>query len=242
MTTNPFLNAAALGQFASAGAVRSARVAGVVQDGYRRWLSGLTSSAGQTARLVGELGKCRTQADLVALQREMIDSASARLADDIRAFIELSNKLVAEVTAPVGPAAVPAESAAPAPAPAPVKATPAPAAVEAAPVVVPAPVVAEAVPEPAPAPVTEEAPAPAVVEEAPAPVVEAAPEPEPVAESAPEPAAPPPADAVAAVAAALDAAPVPVVEAPAAVAARPPRAKGPRGGRPNPRSKPASAH
>mgnify|MGYP000914530558 CR=1 FL=1 len=254
MTTHPFLTPSALGQYASAGAVRSARVAGVVQDGYRRWLAGLTNSAGETARLVSELGKCRTQADLVALQRELFDHASTRLADDLRAFIELSGKLVAEVTAPVGPvAAAPADSVAPAPVAAP---APTP--------VAPAPVV-EAAPEPAPAPVeiVTEAPAPAVDEE-PAPVAEAV---EAAAEEAPAEApavetpvaetpvieaeaveaeadeTPAAEDAVSpaeAVAAALDGAPA--VPAPAAVSARPSRGKAPRGGRSNPRSKPAPAH
>lgn len=256
MTTHPFLNPSALGQYASAGAARSARVAGVVQDGYRRWLAGLTTSAGETARLVSELGKCRTQADLVALQRELFDHASTRLADDLRAFIELSSKLVAEVTIPVGPVA--------APAPAPVVSVPVAPAPVAPVAAAPAPVV-DAAPVPAPVETVTEAPAPAVVEE-PAPVAQAAPmdvveattptdvveaTPTDVVEAAAEdtiddapadetPAAEDVVSPAEAVAAALDNAPV--VQAPAAVSARPPRGKAPRGGRSNPRSKPAPAH
>lgn len=84
-----------------AASARSARVASVVQDGYRRWFDGVSASVGETVRFAGEFTKVRSQADLVALQREVLETASARVAGDLKAFIELSNKLVAEVTTPV---------------------------------------------------------------------------------------------------------------------------------------------
>lgn len=142
---------------------RSARVAGVAKEGQRLWLDGMTAQLGNTASLMGGLTKARTPSDVAALQRSFVEAATARAAEDMKAFLALSGKLVAEVAAKEDATAP--EAAAPA---------------EAAPVPAPA-VVAEAAPEPAPAvleaPVTvaAEAPAQTTVEE---PAVEA-----PVAET-----------------------------------------------------------
>ncbi|SMH57059.1 hypothetical protein [Azospirillum agricola] len=182
---------------AETGAAKSARVAGLVQDGYRRWFDGVTASVSDAGRLAAEFGKVRSPADLAALQREWLSATQARVTEGVQGFLDVSTKIAAEVSAvplPAKPAAapVPAPVAAPVAAPAPVEAkveapAPAPAPVEA-----PAPVVAPT-PEAVPAPVAEAAPvveakpaaeaaAPeaaviaAVVEElAPAPVAEAAP-------------------------------------------------------------------
>lgn len=224
-------------------AAKSARVAGLVQDGYRRWFDGLTASVNDAGRLAGEFGKVRSPADLAALHREWLNTTQARVTEGVQGFLDVSAKIAAEVAIlPVAnvtvaaksgpvlvkPVVVVAKTEAPAKVKAPVVETP----VAEAPVVT-APVVEPVVVE-APAPVVEavapEAPAPVAVVEAPveAPVevpVEAAPAVEvaPVAEAAP-----------------VDAAPVETVEAaapeaPAPVAAKPPVKAGPQrrvGGRP----------
>jgi hypothetical protein len=229
-------------------AAKSARVAGLVQDGYRRWFDGVTASVNDAGRLAGEFGKVRSPADLAALHREWLNTTQARVTEGVQGFLDVSAKIAAEVAilpvpnvtvavktagpVLVKPVVVVAKTEAPAKAKAPVVETP----------VVEAPVVKAPVVEPvvveATAPVVEaaapEAPAPVAVVEAPveAPVeatvearVEAAPAVEvaPVAEAAP-----------------VDAAPVETVEAaapeaPAPVAAKPPVKAGPQrrvGGRP----------
>lgn len=171
---------------AETGAAKSARVAGLVQDGYRLWFDGVTASVSDAGRLAAGLGKVRSPADFAALHRAWLSSTQARVSEGVQGFLDVSAKIAAEVSAvplplkapaaapvaaPVAVAPVAPKAEAPAVVPAPV--------VEAAPVVEPAPApVVEPAPEPAPAPVVEaaapEAPA-AVVEPVPAPVA-AAPE------------------------------------------------------------------
>ncbi|HYF87182.1 hypothetical protein [Azospirillum sp.] len=151
-------------------AAKSARVATLVQDGYRRWFDGVTASVNDASRLAAGLGKARTPADLAALQRDWLSTTQARVTESVQGFLDVSTKIAAEITTLPAPAA----DAAPVAAPAPKAEVPAP-----APVTVAAPVV-----EMPKAEVPKvEAPAPAPVVEAP----EAAPEPAPVkaAETAP---------------------------------------------------------
>ncbi|WP_298380051.1 hypothetical protein [Azospirillum sp.] len=221
-------------------AAKSARVAGLVQDGYRRWFDGVTASVNDAGRLAGEFGKVRSPADLAALHREWLNTTQARVTEGVQGFLDVSAKIAAEVAIlPVSnvtvavksgpvlvkPVVVVAKTEAPAKVKAPVVEAPV---VEVPAVEVPvvkAPVLEAAVepPAPAPAPVVETVAVPAPVE---APIkapVEAAPAVEvaPVAEAAP-----------------VDAAPVETVEAAAPeapVAAKPPVKAGPQrrvGGRP----------
>ncbi|MBF5094067.1 hypothetical protein F1643_05765 [Azospirillum sp. INR13] len=160
-------------------AAKSARVATLVQDGYRRWFDGVTASVNDASRLAAGLGKARTPADLAALQRDWLSTTQARVTESVQGFLDVSTKIAAEITT----LPTPAVDAAPVAAPAPEVEAPTP-----APVTVTAPVVEMPKVE-APkveAPKVEakiEAPVPAPVVEAP----EAAPEPAPVkaAETAP---------------------------------------------------------
>ncbi len=159
---------------AETSAAKSARVAGLMQDGYRLWVDGVTASVGDAGRLAAGLGKVRSPADLAALHRDWLSTTQARMSESVQGFLDVSTKIAAEVAA--APVAIPAV------APAPVV----PAAVVP---VAPAPVaVAPAAPEaPAPEPVVEPAPVVESVVAATAPEEPAAEE--PVVE-APTPAAP----------------------------------------------------
>ncbi|MBK1837522.1 hypothetical protein JHL17_08865 [Azospirillum sp. YIM B02556] len=144
-------------------AAKSARVATLVQDGYRRWFDGMTASVNDASRLAAGLGKARTAADLAALQRDWLSTTQARVNESVQGFLDVSTKIAAEI------ASLPTPAADTAPAPTPVAA--------------PLSVVPKAeAPKPAPAMVAApmvEAPVPAPVVEAP----EAAPAPVPVAVS-----------------------------------------------------------
>ncbi len=89
---------------AETAAARSARIAGLVQDGARRWFDGVTASVGETARIVQDFGKARSPADIAELQRAWFQAASARATENVRTFVELSQKLAAEVSAPAAEA------------------------------------------------------------------------------------------------------------------------------------------
>jgi hypothetical protein len=217
-------------------AAKSARVAGLMQDGYRRWFDGVTASVNDAGRLAGEFGKVRSPADLAALHREWLNTTQARVTEGVQGFLDVSAKIAAEVAilpvpsvtvvakavGPVQmkPVAMVAKVEAPAKAKAPVVEAPA---VETPMAKIPAPeaVVVEP-PAPVAAPVVEtvavEAPTPTAVAEAPveaAPAVEVA----PVAEAAPV-------ETVAAEA------PVPVAAKPAVKAAPQRRVGGRPAGRP----------
>jgi hypothetical protein len=159
-------------------AAKSARVATLVQDGYRRWFDGVTASVNDASRLAAGLGKARTPADLAALQRDWLSTTQARVTESVQGFLDVSTKIAAEITTLPAPAADAAPVAAPAP-----KAE--------APVTVAAPMVEMPKVE---APKVEapkaEAPKAEAKAEAPVPIIEApqaAPEPAPVkaAETAP---------------------------------------------------------
>ncbi|MFD1624043.1 hypothetical protein [Azospirillum griseum] len=117
MTAAPFY-----GLFAQAGtlaksnaettAAKSARVAALMQDGYRRWYDGVTGSLSDAGRLAGGLGKARTPADLAALHREWLTATQARVTEGVQGLLDVSAKLAAEVAVlptsvlPVGGVAV----------------------------------------------------------------------------------------------------------------------------------------
>ena len=164
-------------------AAKSARVATLVQDGYRRWFDGVTASVNDASRLAAGLGKARTPADLAALQRDWLSATQARVTESVQGFLDVSTKIAAEITTLPSPAADAAPVAAPAAAPAPKAEAPKPAPVTvAAPkaeepkVEAPAPVPAVEAPKaaPAPAPVpakaAETAPAAATAKPAEVPV------------------------------------------------------------------------
>jgi hypothetical protein len=212
-------------------AAKSARVAGLVQDGYRRWFDGVTASVNDAGRLAGEFGKVRSPADLAALHREWLNTTQARVTEGVQGFLDVSAKIAAEVAIlPVANVTVAAKASGPVL----VKPVAVAAKVE-APTKAKAPVVE--------APVVEAPVAKAVVVEAPAPV--AAPVVEAVAVEAPAPAAVVETPVETPVEAPLEAAPVDAApvetveaaapEAPAPVAAKPPVKAGPQrrvGGRP----------
>ncbi|CAO3418723.1 hypothetical protein [Azospirillum endophyticum] len=159
-------------------AAKSARVATLVQDGYRRWFDGMTASVNDASRLAAGLGKARTAADLAALQRDWLSATQTRVSESVQGFLDVSTKIAAEITSLPVPAAEAAPVAAPAAvlvaAPAPKAEAPKPAPVTvAAPTAeapkVEAPKVEASAPEAAPAP----APVPAVAAET-APVATAA--------------------------------------------------------------------
>ena len=86
---------APLGTLAKAGAeshaARSARVAGLLQDGCRRLIDNAAAGVGETTRLVGELGKVRNPADFAALQGEWLSVTQARVAGQVQTVIDLSS-------------------------------------------------------------------------------------------------------------------------------------------------------
>jgi hypothetical protein len=146
-------------------AAKSARVATLVQDGYRRWFDGVTASVNDASRLAAGLGKARTPADLAALQRDWLSTTQARVTESVQGFLDVSSKIAAEIAILPAPAA----DAAPVAAPAPKAEAPKPVAVAAPKVEAPkveAKVEAPKVEAPAPAPVVEApeaAPTPAPV-------------------------------------------------------------------------------
>ncbi|GLR80100.1 phasin family protein [Azospirillum oryzae] len=144
-------------------AAKSARVATLVQDGYRRWFDGVTASVNDASRLAAGLGKARTPADLAALQRDWLSTTQARVTESVQGFLDVSTKIAAEITTLPTPAA----DAAPVAAPAPKAEAPKPTLVTvAAPKAAAPKVETPKVEAPAPAPVVEApeaAPAPAPV-------------------------------------------------------------------------------
>ncbi|WP_051140561.1 phasin family protein [Azospirillum brasilense] len=150
-------------------AARGTRVAGVMQDGCRRLLDGVTAGIGESTHLAGEFAKVRSPADLVAVQREWATVAQARVVNQMQTVLDVSSKIAAELG--VSPVAL----------------TPAAPAPKAAPVAVPAPAPkAEAPKVEAPKAEEKKAEAPAAKAEpvkAETPKVEAAPAPAPKAEA-----------------------------------------------------------
>ncbi|WP_395459067.1 phasin family protein [Azospirillum melinis] len=163
-------------------AAKSARVATLVQDGYRRWFDGVTASVNDASRLAAGLGKARNPADLAALQRDWLSTTQARVTESVQGFLDVSSKIAAEITALPAPAAEAAPVVAPVAAPAPKAEAPKPAPV-AAPVVAAPKVEAAKVEIAAPAPAVE------APQAAPAPVAAVAAETAPVAATVAAPAA-----------------------------------------------------
>lgn len=201
-----------VGGYAKAGAEQAAaataRIAEVVRDGGLLLAEGVVYHVSHSTQALGAVVKSRSPEELAAAQRAWLEGAINRAADDFKAGLDLTGRLLTETA----PAAVVSTAVAPAAA--------APAAVVSAPVAVEAAAPVAAV-EVAPAPVVEEAP---IVEAAPvaeaAPAVEEAPI---VAEAAPV------TEEIAAESAALptetaaEASAAPVAEASAASKARGPR-------------------
>ncbi len=187
-------------------------VSGVMEQGYRLWMTLVSTEVTEAMRVAQELSSCKTPVEIAEIQTRWLQATSARAITSLQGTIEIANFLISNLQGGLAAVAPPTVSGAPkvlsAPRAlaAPVVAAPAPAPVVAAPVVAapaPAPVVAApAVAAPAPAPVVA---APAVA--APAPVV-----------AAPAVAAPAPVVAAPAVAAP---APAPVVAAPVVAAPAP---------------------
>lgn len=150
---------------AATAAAKSARVATLVQDGYRRWFDGVTASVNDASRLAAGLGKARNAADLAALQRDWLSTTQARVTESVQGFLDVSSKIAAEITTLPAPAAEAAPTAAPVAAPAPKaeapKAAPAAALVIAPAPEVEAPKVEAAAPVPAVAAETAPVAAPA---------------------------------------------------------------------------------
>ncbi|MFS2011884.1 phasin family protein [Azospirillum sp. CT11-132] len=147
-------------------AAKSARVATLVQDGYRRWFDGVTASVNDASRLAAGLGKARTPADLAALQRDWLSTAQARMTESVQGFLDVSTKIAAEITTLPTPAADAAPVAAPAPVASPKAEAPKPTLVTVAAPKAEAPKIEAKVEAPAPAPAVEApkaAPAPAPV-------------------------------------------------------------------------------
>jgi hypothetical protein len=86
-------------------AAKSARVATLVQDGYRRWFDGVTASVNDASRLAAGLGKARNAADLAALQRDWLSTTQARVTESVQGFLDVSSKIAAEITTLPTPAA-----------------------------------------------------------------------------------------------------------------------------------------
>lgn len=162
-------------------AAKSARVATLVQDGYRRWFDGVTASVNDASRLAAGLGKARTPADLAALQRDWLSTAQARVTESMQGFLDVSTKIAAEITTLPTPVADAAPVAAPAPVASPKAEAPKPTLVTVAAPKAEEPKVEAKVEAPAPAPAVE-APEAAPV---PAPVPVKAAETAPVAAAKP---------------------------------------------------------
>lgn len=205
-----------VGDYAKAGAEQAsaatARIAEVVRDGGLLLAEGVVYHVNHSTQALGAVVKSRTPEEAAAAQRAWLEGVVARVADDVKAGLDLTGRLLSEVAvvkpaSDVAPTAEPALAAvevepAPAPAPAPVaveaEIDAAPAVVEDAveEAVVAEAVVAETVVEEAVAAeeiiaevaaeepvVVETAAVEAVVESAPVPAVETA----PVVEAAPKP-------------------------------------------------------
>ncbi len=180
-------------------AVRAAFLTGVMEQGYRLWLTLLSTEMNEAVRAAQDLAVCKTPVEVAEVQSAWLQASSARAITSLQGTIEITNFLIrnlqdsatSNAVAPAAKAAAPAAKPTLAIAPAPVVL----AAVAPAPVAHPAAKPAAAVPL---API-----APTVSISAPAPAAVAAPAPAPVAAA---PVAPAPAPiAVAPVAAAAPA-------------------------------------
>lgn len=150
-----------MGGYAKAGAEQAsaatARIAEVARDGGLLLADGVLYHVNHSAEALGAVVKSRTPEELAAAQREWLEGAINRVADDFKAGLDLTSRLLNE-TAPVAPASVAVEAVAPV----------VTVDVVSAPIVEDAPVVEET-PVVEAAPIVEEA----VIVEA-APIVEAA--------------------------------------------------------------------
>ena len=146
-------------------------VSGVMEQGYRLWMTLVSTEVTEAMRVAQELSSCKTPVEIAEIQTRWLQATSARAITSLQGTIEIANFLISNLQGGLAAVAPPTVSGAPKVLSAP-RALVAP--VVAAPVVVapaPAPVVAApVVAAPAPAPVVA---APAVAAPAPAPVVAA---------------------------------------------------------------------
>ncbi len=186
-------------------ASRAIFVNGVMEQGYRLWLTLLTTEVTEAIKAAQDLTTCKSPEDVMQVQKAWFHASSARAVTSLQGTIEIANYLVKNLQDTMSslapdPAALSPFAALAAPAPAPIPAPappPAPVAIAApvieAPAIVAVPVVAAPViatpAVPATAPVVVPVPAPVVA----APV--AVPVPAPVATAPAIPAAAPPAAA-----------------------------------------------
>src|SRR4051794_22022988 len=80
-------------------AARSAKVAAALQGGYQDWLDSLSARIADATEALQDLATARTTSDLLELHRRIVESATARSADEIRSLIGLSNAIAAALTA-----------------------------------------------------------------------------------------------------------------------------------------------
>ena len=99
---------------------RAARIACLVQAGYRHWLDGVAAGVECNNRFVGGLTSVGNAADLAALHHEWMTRTQALATEQWQTFMDLSSKLSSELGLP----ALPADALSPTEAP-PVKAVPA---------------------------------------------------------------------------------------------------------------------
>ncbi|MEI6556899.1 MAG: phasin family protein [Rhodospirillaceae bacterium] len=144
-------------------AARSMFVTGVMEQGYRLWLTLLTTEVTEAMRAAQDLTICKSPEEVVEVQRAWFQSSSARAITSLQGTIEIANFLVKNLQDTMAgyapkdlPAAPYAALAAPPPkAPALTPAIPAPpprVAIAPPPPPAPPPVIAAPAPAPAPEP------------------------------------------------------------------------------------------
>ncbi|MEI8393417.1 MAG: phasin family protein [Rhodospirillaceae bacterium] len=111
---------------------RAAFVTGVVEQGYRLWLTLLTTEIGEAVQAAKELSTCTSPNDVAELQRAYFTQASTRAITSLQGTIDIANFLVKNLQdnmAAATPGAITVPSVAPATlqvtAPAPIAAAPA---------------------------------------------------------------------------------------------------------------------
>ncbi len=146
-------------------------VSGVMEQGYRLWLTLLSTEVNEAMRVAQEMSACKTPAEIIEIQALWLQATSARAITSLQGTIEIANFLISNLQTNVTAIATPpAVSTTPTVLPAPPIALPSPtvpapvavvasvAPVSATPAV---PIVTEAAVAPAPTAPAPAAPAPA---------------------------------------------------------------------------------
>jgi len=145
-------------------AARAAFVTGVMEQGYRLWLTLLTTEVSEAVKAAQDLSTCTNPNEVAEVQRAWFQASSARAITSLQGTIEIANFLVKnlqETMATLPAAAAAAAAALPAGGPTPSLAAPAPA------LGAPAPAPTPALAAPAPAPLQVAPPQPVVKPPAP---------------------------------------------------------------------------